>query len=93
MSFPSLLLSVDPNRPIDVSFIHALKAEPIPKLRPDSEYPPWVFDASLFSPPSLAELRVRRDNGEELSEELVKRMNKLERRKKIKVKNDDSRKH
>ena len=86
------LSAADPNRPIDVSFIHALKADPAPKLRPDSEYPDWLFDASLFSPPSLAELRVRRDNGEELTDELLKRLDKLERKRRIKQHNDNVRK-
>ena len=84
--------TADPNRPIDVSFIHSWKADPIPKLKTDAEYPEWVFDVTLYNPPSLAELRVRRDQGEVLSEELVKRMDKLERRRRIKQHNDESRK-
>ena len=83
----------DPNRPIDVSFIQALKADPPPKLLADTEYPEWVFDAKLFNPPSLAELRVRRDQGEELGEEDAKRLQKLERKRKIKLSNDNQRKH
>ena len=75
-----------------MSFIHGFKADAPPTLQPDSAYPEWVFDPSLFNPPSLAELRVRKDQGEELSEELLKRMAKLERRRKIKLNNDDSRK-
>jgi hypothetical protein len=83
---------VDPNRPIDVSFITAWKAQPAPVLKADAEYPEWVFDAELLHQPSLAELRVRKDQGEELSDELLKRMDKLERKKKIKLHNDDNRK-
>ena len=75
-----------------MSFIHSWKADPVPKLRADAEYPEWVFDASLYNPPSLAELRVRRDGGEALSDELLKRMAKLERRRHIKQRNDESRK-
>ena len=86
-------MTADPNRPIDVSFIHSWKADPIPKLKPDSEYPEWIWDESLYNPPSLAELRVRADKGEVLSEDLQKRMRKLERRRKIKTSNDESRKH
>ena len=88
-----MLCTADPNRPIDVSFIHSWKADPIPQLRADADYPPWIFDPALYNPPSLAELRVRRDQGEVLSEELVKRMDKLERRRRIKQRNDESRKH
>ena len=76
-----------------MSFIHSWKADPIPKLKPDADYPEWMWDVALYNQPSLAELRVRKDNGEVLSDELVKRMNKLERRRLIKTRNDESRKH
>ena len=81
--------AADPNRPIDVSFLHALKADPVPTLLSDAEYPAWVFDEALYNPPSLAELRVKKDQGEEMSDEDVKRLHKLERRRKIKSYNED----
>ena len=48
-----------------MSFIHSWKADPPPTLKPDAAYPEWMWDTALYNPPSLAELRVRVDKGEE----------------------------
>lgn len=83
---------IDPTAPLDVSFMVVAKGAKPPVIRPDAEYPAWLFDKDMYNPPSLAELRVRSDAGEQLSPELLRRKAKLERKRFIKDKNDSSRK-
>jgi large subunit ribosomal protein L54 len=79
-----------PRSSYSVSSIVCFKDVKAPVIEPDNNYPPWIFDPLFAFPPSLAALKSKPI--EELTPEEVKRYVKLERKAKIKQKNEETRK-